>query len=60
MMRRFYCPVCKKEVERNSDFFPFCGERCKLIDLGNWADGSYAIPGGSADLEEEEKPPRLH
>jgi endogenous inhibitor of DNA gyrase (YacG/DUF329 family) len=24
--------------------FPFCSERCKLIDLGRWADGRYQIP----------------
>ena len=30
---------------------PFCSERCKLIDLGQWASGSYVIHGqpGSAD-----------
>lgn len=22
---------------------PFCSERCKLIDLGNWASGKYVI-----------------
>jgi len=24
--------------------YPFCGERCKLIDLGRWLDGKYQIP----------------
>ena len=24
---------------------PFCGERCKLIDLGAWAEGRYSIAG---------------
>jgi len=28
---------------------PFCSERCRLIDLGRWVDGSYAIPGPAAD-----------
>lgn len=23
--------------------FPFCSERCKLIDLGRWLNGEYAI-----------------
>ena len=23
---------------------PFCSERCKLIDLGEWASNGYAIP----------------
>ena len=40
------CPNCKKPVEWSdkSTFRPFCSERCRVIDLGGWADGSYAIP----------------
>ena len=37
------CPVCKKEVEEGSPEFPFCSERCRTIDLGNWASGKYVI-----------------
>ena len=25
-------------------FRPFCSERCKLIDLGQWASESYRVP----------------
>jgi uncharacterized protein len=39
------CPICKKEVALGSPELPFCSERCRLIDLGNWASGKYAIPG---------------
>ena len=43
------CPICKKlyEIEKLGDLpkFPFCSDRCKLIDLGRWIDGAYAIPG---------------
>ena len=35
-------------------FMPFCSERCKLIDLGNWASEKYVIPGPELALEEEE------
>jgi uncharacterized protein len=52
------CPICKKTVDRSSEFLPFCSERCKLIDLGNWASEKYVIstpirPGedGAADSE---------
>ena len=41
------CPQCGKEVVWNkeaSPYRPFCSERCKLIDLGQWAAGSYSIP----------------
>lgn len=49
------CPTCGKlhEYDVNSPFRPFCSERCRLIDLGQWASGSYVIHGepGSADPE---------
>ena len=37
------CPICRKEVTRENPEFPFCSERCRLIDLGNWASGKYVI-----------------
>jgi endogenous inhibitor of DNA gyrase (YacG/DUF329 family) len=41
------CPTCKRPVEWSeaSPWRPFCGERCKLIDLGEWAAERHAIPG---------------
>ncbi len=39
------CPICKKEVALGDPEFPFCSERCRLIDLGNWASEKYVIPG---------------
>lgn len=41
------CPTCGKEVEysKTNPFRPFCSERCKLIDLGEWANNSYVIEG---------------
>jgi len=43
------CPICGKafEVEKLGDLpsFPFCTARCRLVDLGRWIDGAYAIPG---------------
>lgn len=40
------CPTCQKNVLWNTEakFKPFCCERCKLIDLGDWASEKYAIP----------------
>jgi endogenous inhibitor of DNA gyrase (YacG/DUF329 family) len=29
---------------QGKSLFPFCSERCKLIDLGRWLDGNYQIP----------------
>jgi uncharacterized protein len=49
------CPICKKEVKLNDPFMPFCSDRCKEIDLGNWASEKYVIPGD--ELPDFESPP---
>jgi endogenous inhibitor of DNA gyrase (YacG/DUF329 family) len=38
------CPICKKptDSEANTEF-PFCSERCRVVDLGNWASEKYVI-----------------
>jgi hypothetical protein len=43
--RAVKCPQCGKPArwEGNPDR-PFCSERCRLTDLGQWAEGRYAIP----------------
>ncbi len=40
------CPNCKKpsEYSASNAFRPFCSERCKMIDLGDWANENYKIP----------------
>jgi len=42
------CPICKHEspepVNDETSYFPFCSDRCKLIDLGRWLSGKYQIP----------------
>lgn len=44
------CPTCNTDVPWNdsSPYRPFCSERCKLIDLGEWADEGHRIPGEPA------------
>ena len=37
------CPICQKEVAFSDPEMPFCSERCRLIDLGNWASEKYVI-----------------
>lgn len=49
------CPQCGKMVDYNgNEFRPFCSERCKLLDLGAWADEEFAIPAETGSLSEEE------
>ena len=37
------CPTCRKLVPASEPDFPFCNERCRLIDLGKWASGGHVI-----------------
>ena len=41
------CPTCGRPVvwSRDNPWRPFCSERCRLIDLGAWADERHRIPG---------------
>ncbi|MCB9061212.1 MAG: DNA gyrase inhibitor YacG [Halobacteriovoraceae bacterium] len=58
------CPQCGREFSYfESEFRPFCSEKCKMIDLGHWFSESYTIPVKNElgeqiefieDLEEEE------
>jgi endogenous inhibitor of DNA gyrase (YacG/DUF329 family) len=50
------CPICKKPVQRSDAEFPFCSERCRLIDLGNWASGKYVISSPLTRAPEEKDP----
>lgn len=45
--RKVRCPTCGKAVEwtPESRWRPFCSERCRLIDLGEWLQEEKRIPG---------------
>ena len=45
------CPTCGRPVvwDDSSPWRPFCSERCRLIDLGEWLDEGHRIPGETAD-----------
>jgi endogenous inhibitor of DNA gyrase (YacG/DUF329 family) len=51
------CPTCRKPVEaakeRRPKDFPFCSERCRLVDLHKWLSGAYVVTGAPAPLPEE-------
>lgn len=50
------CPICHKESHwKGNRYRPFCSERCKMIDLGHWAEGAYHMPEDE-ELEEKEDP----
>jgi uncharacterized protein len=51
------CPICKKEVAFDDPNMPFCSDRCREIDLGNWATGKYVIPGPEPFAGQEQEQP---
>ena len=44
------CPQCRQMVRWTEDnpYRPFCSKRCRLLDLGAWADESHRIAGEPA------------
>ena len=50
------CPICKKDVALGEADFPFCSERCRLIDLGNWSAEKYRISSPANPQMDEEDP----
>ena len=53
-----FCPRCSKPANKESTSFPFCSERCKMMDLGAWATEKYKIPVAPDDekvIEQEQE-----
>ena len=50
------CPNCRKPVRwgEASRYRPFCSERCRMIDLGAWAEERHRIPAD--DVEDSSEP----
>ncbi|MDE2196842.1 MAG: DNA gyrase inhibitor YacG [Gammaproteobacteria bacterium] len=53
------CPRCGSPVPwaAVSEWKPFCSERCRLIDLGDWLLEKHAIPGKERPADQEESEP---
>ncbi len=53
--RKIKCPQCGRLTVFSSEnpFRPFCSERCRMIDLGQWADESYRIPIEQSSVSSE-------
>ncbi len=47
------CPICRKRPAADQ-YFPFCSDRCRTIDLGRWLDGAYQIPVKPTPGEDDE------
>jgi len=54
------CPICGRLVQlpdpargiAGGADFPFCSDRCKLIDLGRWLDEKYQVPVSDPEPED--------
>ncbi len=47
MVRKVACPSCGRPVQWSeaSTHRPFCSQRCRLLDLGDWLSAAHHIPG---------------
>lgn len=43
MARQLPCPICGRAVPFDHPEMPFCSDRCRTVDLGNWAAEKYVI-----------------
>lgn len=59
MTREVACPTCGKPVPwtEASRWRPFCSERCRLIDLGEWIDETRRIPADDDVPADHGRPP---
>ena len=56
------CPQCGQKVpwQDNQKWKPFCCERCKLIDLGDWASDNHRIKGDDLPTTNNQDPTDFH
>jgi endogenous inhibitor of DNA gyrase (YacG/DUF329 family) len=62
MVTAVNCPQCGKPVPWQDDqkWKPFCSERCKLIDLGDWASENHRIKGNDVPAIDDPDPSEFH
>jgi len=53
------CVHCRKRPV-DARWRPFCSERCKLLDLAAWADGTYRVPGEPVEDAREDDDDETH
>jgi endogenous inhibitor of DNA gyrase (YacG/DUF329 family) len=56
MPREVACPRCgQREAWEGNRWRPFCSERCKLIDFGDWLEVRHKIPGDPVETAEDDE-----
>ena len=58
VLQKISCPTCQAPGTWRDDnpYRPFCSERSKPIDLGEWADESHKIQGQPLDPDYSQLP----
>lgn len=52
--KKLRCPNCHKDfLKKESPFWPFCSERCQLVDLNNWFGEGYCVPSHEIVMEDD-------
>jgi uncharacterized protein len=56
--RKIKCPICSKETlwSESNPYRPFCSQRCRTIDLGDWLSEKHVIPGSKDDDSSQKEP----
>ena len=60
-MRGVGCPICDTPMPADwSEYpdYPFCGKRCRTIDLGRWLSEDYKVGGGDAPSDDDRSSPK--
>ena len=48
------CPTCRGDAQRDGNkLWPFCSERCHLVDLGRWLNEDYRVPVQGQDDDDD-------
>lgn len=55
------CPACGANSRYGPDnpFRPFCSERCRLMDLGAWADERFRLQAQPSEADQEPRSSNL-
>ena len=54
---KWHCPICKSPTDSEThSHFPFCSERCRILDLGNWAREKYRVSEPALDEPVSDEP----
>jgi endogenous inhibitor of DNA gyrase (YacG/DUF329 family) len=50
------CPICRQPTDPAWKVYPFCSDRCKTIDLGNWSSERYRAHSPLTEADEKNDP----